>query len=269
MMGSEHNRGSSPAPIPPMDSGALGGPLVHLDKIGSTNDRARELALAGAPGGTVVVAEQQTAGRGRQGRAWTAPRGRALTLSVLVRDEGENPLARRLPLLPLAAGVAVCEACEAVAPVACEIKWPNDVLIEGRKAAGILIESRPEARWAVIGIGLNVNTSAQELGAELRDFATSLRIESETSLDRDRVLDALLERLAVRVAGSVEGGRLLDAYRERDALRGKRVVWTAGDRRASGEAQGIDEQGNLIVSTDEGERLALESGEVHLGTLRP
>ena len=121
--------------------------------MGSTNDHARALALAGAPHGTVVVAEQQTAGRGRQGRTWSAPTGRALTLSALVR----LPAAALEPL-PLAVAIAVCEACEAVAPVTCRIKWPNDVWIEGRKVAGVLIEARPQEGWAVIGIGLNVDT---------------------------------------------------------------------------------------------------------------
>jgi BirA family biotin operon repressor/biotin-[acetyl-CoA-carboxylase] ligase len=255
---------TSPRPLAPTGSGALGGPLVHLDTTGSTNDRARELALAGAPYGTVVVAEEQSAGRGRQGRAWTAPRGQALTLSVLVRGEGEQQLAGRLTLLPLAAGVAVCEACEATAPVSCEIKWPNDVLVGERKAAGILIESRPEAGWAVVGIGLNVNTSAEELGAELRGSATSLRIEAGRALDRDQVLEALLERLAARLADPTEPDQLLRAYRERDALYGRRIFWASAGGQDSGEARGINEQGNLIVATDEGE-LALESGEVHLG----
>ena len=110
-------------------TGPLGGPLVHLDLVGSTNDRARELALAGAPHGTVVAAERQTAGRGRQGRTWSAPAGRALTLSALVR----LPAAALEPL-PLAVPIAVAEACEAVAPVTCRIKWPNDVWVEGRRS---------------------------------------------------------------------------------------------------------------------------------------
>ena len=154
----------------PNASGVLGGPLVHLGEIGSTNDYARELALAGAVHGTVVLAESQTAGRGRQGRSWIAPPGSALTLSALLRLDRD-----RLALLPLAAAVATCEACEAVCEVEARIKWPNDVWLDGRKAAGILIEARPQEGWAVVGIGLNVNT-AQQFPAELEGIATSLRI---------------------------------------------------------------------------------------------
>src|SRR5919108_407225 len=142
---------------PRVDGNPIGGPLVPLSGTGSTNDRARALGAAGAPHGTVVLAEQQTAGRGRQGRSWIAPPGRTLTLSIVVRTE--LPALERLPL---SAAVAVCEACERAAPVACLIKWPNDVWIQGRKVAGILIEARPQERWAVLGIGLNVDTSEEE-----------------------------------------------------------------------------------------------------------
>jgi BirA family transcriptional regulator, biotin operon repressor / biotin---[acetyl-CoA-carboxylase] ligase len=112
----------------------IGSPRVHHRRTDSTNDRARELAVAGAPHGTLVTADEQTAGRGRQGRAWTAPPSTALLASLVVRDLGAAGA-----LLPLAAAVATCEACEAHATVRCAIKWPNDVWIGGRKAAGILI----------------------------------------------------------------------------------------------------------------------------------
>ena len=145
-----------PLNLRPQPGSALGGPLVHLDETASTNDRGRELALGGAPHGTVVVAERQTAGRGRQGRTWTAPPGRALTLSVLARMEPA-----RMELLSLAVALAVCHACEETAAVECTVKWPNDVWIDGRKVAGILIEARPQEGWAIIGIGLNVDTAAE------------------------------------------------------------------------------------------------------------
>ena len=172
----------------------LGGPVIHLDVIGSTNDLARELAIAGAPAGTVVLAEEQTAGRGRQGRSWVAPPGRALTLSIVVRTSDEA-----LAMLPLTVAVAVCEACERVATRwSAAVKWPNDVWIGERKVAGILIEARPQDRWAVVGIGLNVETTAEELPAELRETATSLRIATGGEVGREAALQALLEALAGR-----------------------------------------------------------------------
>lgn len=237
----------------PAASAALGGPLVHLGEIGSTNDRARELALAGAAHGTVVLAESQTAGRGRQGRSWIAPPGSALTLSALLRLDRD-----RLALLPLTAAVATCEACEAVCDVEARIKWPNDVWLDGRKAAGILIEARPQEGWAVLGIGLNVNTSADQFPPELAEIATSLRIAGGDELDRGLVLEALLERLAAHT--STDATNVLDAYRPRDALRDRPVSWAGG----AGTAGGVDEHGNLVVFTDDGERLTLDAGEVHL-----
>ena len=124
---------------------ALGHPRLHLRRTDSTNERARHLAGAGAPHGTLVTAGEQTAGRGRQGRTWTAPAGRALLLSLVLRVD--DPA-----LIPLQAGVAVA----ATVGDAARIKWPNDVLVEGRKVAGILVEGRPQEGWAVLGIGMNV-----------------------------------------------------------------------------------------------------------------
>jgi BirA family biotin operon repressor/biotin-[acetyl-CoA-carboxylase] ligase len=235
----------------------LGGPIVRFDRTGSTNDDARSLAASGAPAGTVVLAEEQTAGRGRQGRTWMAPPGRDLTLSIIVRAGAEV-----LTLLPLTAAVAVCEACELSAPVECALKWPNDVWIDERKVAGILIEARPQEGWAVVGVGLNVDATEEELGHDLRETATSLRIATGRELARESVLESLLERLADRLAG--ERDQLLPAYRERDALYGRAIAWAAGTERLEGEARGVDEDGNLVVFTADGERTALAAGEVHL-----
>jgi BirA family transcriptional regulator, biotin operon repressor / biotin---[acetyl-CoA-carboxylase] ligase len=242
---------------PAAGANALDGPLVHLQVTGSTNDRARELASAGAPAGTVVLAERQTAGRGRQGRSWIAPERRALTLSVVARPDRAT-----FELLPLSTAVAVCEACEAAADVRCSVKWPNDVWIDERKVAGILIEARPQEGWAVVGIGLNVDTSEEELDEELRGTATSLRIAQGAPASRDTALDALLERLAEWLPADRE--RVLSTYRERDALYGRRIAWRAGEEVLEAEAKGVDDEGNLVVFTAGGERHTLAAGEVHL-----
>src|SRR3954464_7132382 len=148
----------------------FGSPHRHFRLTDSTNDRARELAEAGAPHGTVVTASEQTAGRGRQGRTWSAPAGGALLYSAILR-----PLDERHMLLPLAVPIAVAEAVEVLRPaVGCRIKWPNDIWVEGRKLAGILIEARPQDGWAVIGIGLNLAIEESEFPPELRDTAVSL-----------------------------------------------------------------------------------------------
>jgi BirA family transcriptional regulator, biotin operon repressor / biotin---[acetyl-CoA-carboxylase] ligase len=220
----------------------IGSPRVHWRRTDSTNERARALAIAGAPHGTVVTAGEQTAGRGRQGRAWTASPGSALLMSVVLREPDE--------LLPLAAAVATCDAL----PLDCAIKWPNDIWAGGRKLAGILAEGRPRERWAVLGIGLNVTT--EEFPPELADAATSLRLEG---VDTDP--ESVLSELTAALDRRLEDGRseLLAAWRERDALRGKAVRWDGGE----GTAAGIDDSGSLLVRTEEGP-VALEAGEVHL-----
>jgi BirA family biotin operon repressor/biotin-[acetyl-CoA-carboxylase] ligase len=221
----------------------LGRPRLHLRETTSTNDRARALAAAGAPHGTLVTAAAQTAGRGRQGRTWSAPAGRALLMSVVVRDPGR--------MLPLAAAVAVAET----AGPGAAIKWPNDVLLDGRKVAGILAEARPQDHWAVLGIGLNVAVRPGDLPDELRDTAATLGLEPA---DVEPVLARLLEALDRALRLDIPA--LLDAWRARDALRGREVAWAGG----RGRAAGIDGDGRLMVELPGGGRTALEAGEVHL-----
>lgn len=229
-----------------MSGAGFGAPRVHHRVTDSTNERARVLAEAGAPHGTVVTALEQTAGRGRQGRAWTAAPGEALLMSAIVRGLGP-----RHALLPLMAAVAVCEAVEAVAGERCELKWPNDVWIERRKLSGILVEARLADGWAVVGIG--VNTGVREFPDELRETATSL------SLDRpDDLLDPLLAALDRWTAA--DPADVLAAWRPRDALAGSPVRWQDGE----GIARGIDDTGSLVVETAAGAHLALTAGEVHL-----
>jgi BirA family biotin operon repressor/biotin-[acetyl-CoA-carboxylase] ligase len=149
---------------------SFGRPHRHYRLTDSTNARARELVEAGAPGGTVVTAGEQTAGRGRQGRSWTAPPDKALLYSAVLR-----PLDERHLLLPLSVPLAVCEAAEELVPeVECRVKWPNDIWIEGRKLAGVLIEAKPQDGWAVIGVGLNLSIDRDEFPPDLRETAVSL-----------------------------------------------------------------------------------------------
>ncbi len=226
----------------------LGRPRLHLRETASTNDRARALAMAGAPHGTVVTADAQSAGRGRQGRAWAAPAGHALLLSVVLRDPP--------PLLPLHAAVAVAET---VAEIATDgrvgIKWPNDVHLDGRKVAGILAEGRPQEGWVVLGIGLNVAVRLQDLPPELHDTAATLGLGPA---QRDTVLGLLLEQLERALA--LGAGDLLDAWRARDVLLGREVRWAGG----VGTAAGVDGSGRLVVELHGGGRTALDAGEVHL-----
>jgi BirA family biotin operon repressor/biotin-[acetyl-CoA-carboxylase] ligase len=220
----------------------LGSPRIHHRRIGSTNAEARTLAQAGAPHGTLVTAGEQTAGRGREGRRWLAPPGSALLGSLVLRDAP--------PLVSLRAGVAVAEALTADA----QLKWPNDVLIDGRKVSGILVESRPREAWAVLGIGINVALSLADLPEELRETAGTLGLDVSA-------IEPLLERLLENLAGWL--GRpqraVLDAWRRRDALAHAPVAWADGE----GIACGIDDAGHLLVDSG-GTMRALSAGEVHL-----
>jgi BirA family transcriptional regulator, biotin operon repressor / biotin---[acetyl-CoA-carboxylase] ligase len=220
----------------------IGRPRVHYRSTDSTNERARELASRGAPHGTLVTADEQTTGRGRQGRAWIAAPGSAVLMSVVLR--------RINGALPLAAAVAVCEAL----PLRALVKWPNDIWIGRRKVAGILVEGRPLEGWGVLGIGVNV--SASDFPAELEDIATSLRREGLNS-SKEEVLTSLLVSLDRWLERPMP--EVLAAWRTRDALRGEAVHWPGG----SGQAAGVDDSGALLVDTASG-RIALDAGEVHL-----
>lgn len=221
----------------------LGTPHLHLRETASTNDTARTLAASGAPHGTLVTASSQSAGRGRQGRRWSAPPGRALLMSLLLRAPAD--------LLPLAAAVAVARACGPAA----RVKWPNDVQHDGRKVAGILAEGRPQEGWAVLGIGINVAVRPGDLPEELRESAGGLGL---APADVPAVLARVLVEL--QTALGLPRTELLDAWRERDALLGRRVAWAGGE----GTATGVDDAGRLLVGGADGGITALDAGEVHL-----
>jgi len=237
----------------------VGRPRVHLRQTGSTNDRARELAAAGAPHGTLVTASSQTAGRGRGGRRWEAPANSSLLMSLVLRSSppgGVPPTSDRPPpLLPLIAAVAVCE----VAGEEAAIKWPNDIVLprgDGlAKLGGILVEGRPQAGWAVLGIGLNVAVRLEDLPEELRAGAATLGY-SPAAIEGllERLLEALQRRLDQPAAA------MLAAWRLRDALHGREIAWSSG----RGRAEGIDDTGRLVVALPGGGHITLDAGEVHL-----
>lgn len=227
----------------------LGLPHIHYRTADSTNARALELAELGAPAGTLVTAAEQTAGRGRQGREWQAPAGKALLCSLI--------LERPPQLLPLLAGIAIAEVVESVAEPTESVllKWPNDVILGGGKVAGSLIQGRPQEAWTVLGIGVNVAFSPRELPAEIGRHAASLELERASI---EVVQRRLLERLGHWLGQSTTN--VLAAFRQRDTLLDQDVRWAGG----SGVASGIDDSGALTVKLSGGEEVSLQSGEVHL-----
>jgi BirA family biotin operon repressor/biotin-[acetyl-CoA-carboxylase] ligase len=221
----------------------IGRPRRHHATIGSTSDVARELAVAGAPHGALVTAGAQTAGRGRQGRSWTTQPGSAIAMSLILRGAS--------PLLTLAAAVAVARACGEHA----RIKWPNDVLVDDRKVAGILAETRPGEDWVVLGIGVNVAVRVEDLPEELRARAGTL---GRPLAEVEPFLGSLLGELDRALA--LDDAAVLAAWRDRDALLDSPIAW--GEER--GTARGIDDDGHLVVERPDGSTTTLHAGEVHL-----
>jgi BirA family biotin operon repressor/biotin-[acetyl-CoA-carboxylase] ligase len=230
-------------------AGRLGTPRLHLRSCDSTNARARALAMAGAPHGTLVTADGQTAGRGRQGRRWLAPAGSCLLCSLVLREQGAAP-AR---LLPLMAGVALCDA---IGP-STSIKWPNDIVLgnDRAKVGGILVEGRPQERWAVLGIGVNVALQVEQLPPDVRSRAASL--ERPPSAIEPLLSDLIA---AIELRSGEPTPALLERWRALDALLGREIRWDRGN----GRALGVDVEGRLLVRSSDGSEAKLDAGEVHL-----
>jgi BirA family biotin operon repressor/biotin-[acetyl-CoA-carboxylase] ligase len=235
-------------------------------ETGSTNADVAEAARAGEPEGLIVLAEQQTSGRGRRDRQWVSPPRAGLTLSVLLRP-GEQVPSRNWGWLPLLAGVALQEAVQRIAEIDASLKWPNDLLVQDAKCAGILAEVTGDA--VVLGIGLNVTTRVDELPATTGLPATSLQIAGAKSTDRDPLLKALLRGLARWYGGWRETGGdaelcgLLGAYRRGCSTIGRavRVQLPAGEV-LTGEATTVDTDGRLVISTADGGQKLISAGDV-------
>ncbi len=269
----------------------FGRPLLHYPSVTSTNDVARAAAEGGAPSGTVVVADQQTAGRGRLARVWFSPPGQGLWTTVLVRPGAGRPglLTRLTPLAGVAAALAIRKRCG----VPVTLKWPNDLMVGGRKLGGILAESRmepgPTCRYAIIGLGLNVRQSAADFPAELVGRATSLAMEGARNAragagagggaggggggggapDRADLLAAILNRLEEEYLALVNQGAegLLCRYRMLCSTVGQTVTARLGERTLEGLATGIGPDGSLLLlPTGSAEEIAIPAGEV---TIRP
>jgi BirA family biotin operon repressor/biotin-[acetyl-CoA-carboxylase] ligase len=246
------------------------GQVLHwYEEIGSTNDRARELAEEGAEHGEVVIAEAQTAGRGRRGRLWASPARKNLYFSVILRPD--LPPARA-PELTLVASVALCDALRQ-AGVQAGIKWPNDLLASERKIAGILTELAAEAdrvHWVVIGAGINVNAREEDFPEELRGEATSVLLERGEPAPRALFAAACLTALEGWIDRHAEEGFAVvrEAWRERSTTLGREVTVRTDGREIVGIAEDIDEAGALLVRGPAGLERIL-AGDVALLRRRP
>lgn len=247
---------------PPLRAAALtralaadGWRVEVLGRTPSTNTAVAERARAGEPAGLVVIAEEQSAGRGRLDRGWASPPRAGLTFSVLLRPDAPPA---QWPWLPLLSGVAVVRALREQAGVDALLKWPNDVLVDGRKLGGLLAEAVVPG-CVVVGIGLNVTTRSDELP---HDQATSLRLEGAATTDRDTLLRAVLRELTIALADQ-DAGRV--AYRALCSTIGRRVRVELPTQFVEGLAEGVDEDGRLLV-----DGTAYGAGDVvHLRPLSP
>ncbi|MCX8118868.1 MAG: biotin--[acetyl-CoA-carboxylase] ligase [Desulfobacterota bacterium] len=250
--------------LPSLKTRWMGKKIHYFTRLDSTNSKAYELATQGAEEGEIVIAESQERGRGRLGRRWFSPPFLNLYLSVILRP-GLPP--HQAPLITLMAAVATAETIEGFSGLPPVIKWPNDLLLGGRKVAGLLNEIRSETdrvHFVILGIGVNLNVDRAALPEEIRPLATSLREETGGPVSRRDFLCLLLERLEgwyERLRG--EGGeRILRAWRERARIGGKRVRVTSFGEVISGEAIDIDSDGSLLLRTEGGGTRRVVAGDV-------
>lgn len=240
-----------------------GHPVKYFGEITSTNQYAKRIGEEGAPEGTLVVADEQTQGKGRSGRAWTTPRGTAIAMTLLVRPQLSPS---RISMVTLVMGLAVASACRELYDLPVGIKWPNDVVIHGKKLCGILTELSAEmmsVNYVVIGTGINVNV--KEFPEELQKTATSLALELGHETGRAELIAACMEyfeRYYEKFMQTGDLSLLMKEYNELLLNRDRKVRVLEPGREYTGTALGINENGELLVVKEDGSRTAVYAGEV-------
>ena len=245
--------------------------IITYKSIDSTNKQALIIAGQGAENGTAIVAEEQTMGRGRLGRRWQSPAGNGLYCSIIVRPQ---LTVSDFPRLTFVAGLAVAQAINTLYDLEAGLKWPNDIYFHNRKCGGILTESsslsgRHDAMYAVIGIGLNVNTERSDFPEEIESSATSLYLESGVKMNIDLLLKTIRSCLLDEIARfETEGfNQAISRWRKRDFMKGTRMAWVAVDgRKVEGISLGPDDDGLLHVLDDCGQVHEVLSGDIQLAT---
>lgn len=233
--------------------------VIYKDQVSSLMDEMKKLGEDGSPEGTVMCAQSQSCGRGRQGRVWSSPEG-GLYFAVLLRPQWDMS---RISLVTLLSAVAVCEAIINYTEIHVTIKWPNDLLLEGRKLAGILVESQIKGRavdFVVVGIGINVNSDLQDLPEE----GVSLRHISAQQYDFKNLLDSILERFEFWYdqCGDLGFQDLINRWKQLGETLGQRVQYDDGQGKVAGEAFDLAEDGSLMIRCDDGRIVCKSSGEI-------
>lgn len=237
--------------------------IQHLPSTESTNDVARKLAQDGAKEGTIVIADSQLSGRGRLGRNWHSPAGSGLYLSAVLRPDLEPDSLCKITLL---AGVAAAGAIEDVTSIRAQIKWPNDLLIHGRKTGGILTELHGDAAspTVVLGIGINVNTRIEDFPPDLQLKATSLALAGGKNVARSELIRSVLEQLEYwyLLFKGGEHGPMLQAWRNKCIMIDCRAIIRSGEQVLAGRVLDIDDTGALLLQDETGQVRRILSGEV-------
>lgn len=246
-----------------LDTAWAGHPVVYLTEVSSTNQYAKKIAEDGAAQGTLVVADFQNHGKGRSGRVWTTPRGSAIAMTLVLRPQ-LPPVS--VPMVTLVMGLAVARACRDMYHLPAGIKWPNDVVVNGKKLCGILTEMSTElnyVNYVVIGTGINVNV--REFPEELRDRATSLVLETGRETGRAELIARCMKRFEEYYEQFLRAGDLsllMDEYNELLLNRDRKVQVLETEHSYCGVARGIDREGCLLVLREDGTQVRVFSGEV-------
>lgn len=242
----------------------LGTPLHFHESIGSTNDEARRLAIAGAPSGTLVIADEQTAGRGRAARSWSTPPGTAIAASFVLHP---NIAVEQSGLLSLIGGLAAALAIEEITNLRPDLKWPNDVWLASNKVCGVLpeasqtvISGRNIVEWVVLGIGINVN-GVPPTDIDLRHPATTLEVQTGYPIDRTQLLKALTHQLAT-LADEPDGENIRSQWNNRLLWRDEHVCVQLGDELIEGTIHEVNTHGQLLLRTNQDETRTISAGEI-------
>lgn len=241
----------------------IGHPLYYYQEIGSTNDEAYRLGIKGAPEGTALIAESQSAGKGRMQRVWHSPAGANIYTSIVLRPEFETA---RAPQISIAAGVAVAETLDPYCPGKVWLKWPNDVLIGGKKVCGILAQMKMAGNaidFVVVGIGINVNLNTEQFPQDIQKIATSLAREARCEISRPELIIRLYENMAKWYRELVQNGfgPVKEKWLGLSPMIGKPVSVMFREEAMSGTALGLDDDGSLILLTDRDETVRVSAGD--------
>jgi BirA family transcriptional regulator, biotin operon repressor / biotin---[acetyl-CoA-carboxylase] ligase len=237
--------------------------LYYYSEAGSTNDEAFSLGLAGAPEGTVVIADSQNKGKGRMQRLWHSPSGSNIYTSVILRPQMQLSKASQIPML---AGVAVAETLETYCPDKVQLKWPNDVLISGKKVCGILAQMKTSADaidFVVLGIGINVNLSREQFPPDIQKIATSLAIEAGREISRLELIISLYENLekCYKQLLQIGFGPIKEKWLELSPMIGQTVQVIFKDETVEGKATGLDDDGSLILIIEGNKEIKVSAGD--------